>query len=283
MLKSILTGAIREEDTRSRAKFFAFTAFFVLTALSSALVVNLFSQKLSIGDDEFNISTIVAPPQLPQEVPQTLQKKTVAQIDDVSNTQKLAVRKFNIMRVDEQPTEIPKEVSTSPPRFAARPEGTFLVGVKDSEAIGEEANFSLNRCKAGCEGTSGIGETQTKQTSDSKPEKDSKKKVIPPPPPKMEREPKPKTIRISRVLNGSAIYLEKPTYPSSIHSMNIGGRVTVQVTVDIKGKVISAKATSGHPLLRRTSETAALNSRFSPTTINNMPVGVSGIIVYNFN
>ena len=60
------------------------------------------------------------------------------------------------------------------------------------------------------------------------------------------------------------------------------GAVNVQVTIDESGKVISAKAVSGHVMLRAAAESAAWRARFKPTTLTGVPVKVSGIIVYNF-
>ena len=59
--------------------------------------------------------------------------------------------------------------------------------------------------------------------------------------------------------------------------------VVVQVTVDEEGKVISASAVSGHPLLRQAAVQAAYQARFSPTLLSGQPVKVTGTITYNFN
>ena len=64
--------------------------------------------------------------------------------------------------------------------------------------------------------------------------------------------------------------------------MNIKGKVTVQVTLDEEGKVISAKATNGHSLLRAVSEEAVRNSKFKPALVGNRPVKATGFITYNF-
>ena len=56
----------------------------------------------------------------------------------------------------------------------------------------------------------------------------------------------------------------------------------LQVTIDEEGKVISAKAVSGHPFLRGVSEKAAWSARFTPTLLANVPVKVTGVITYNF-
>jgi len=64
--------------------------------------------------------------------------------------------------------------------------------------------------------------------------------------------------------------------------IHLQGTVAVQVLIDETGRVLSAKAIAGHPLLIPDSQRAAMNARFSPTTINGQPVKVSGVITYNF-
>ena len=58
--------------------------------------------------------------------------------------------------------------------------------------------------------------------------------------------------------------------------------VVVRVLVDEKGNVVSARAISGHRLLKQAAVTAARNTRFSPTRLSGQPVKVSGVITYNF-
>lgn len=91
----------------------------------------------------------------------------------------------------------------------------------------------------------------------------------------------PKTVS-GGVLNGKATKLVKPAYPEAAKAVKAGGAVSIQVTIDESGNVISASAVSGHPLLRAASEEAALASTFSPTLLQSVPVKVTGIIVYNF-
>ncbi len=84
------------------------------------------------------------------------------------------------------------------------------------------------------------------------------------------------------VLNGMAVKLIKPTYSSEAFVINAKGKVEVEVTIGEDGKVIKAKAISGHPFLRQSSEQAAKASTFLPTYVEGKPVKVTGIIVYNF-
>jgi protein TonB len=85
------------------------------------------------------------------------------------------------------------------------------------------------------------------------------------------------------VLNGKAISLPKPDYPDAARRLRASGMVTVEVVIDVNGRVISAKATSGSPMLRDAAERAAMGARFTPALLSGQPVKVSGQINYNFS
>ena len=103
----------------------------------------------------------------------------------------------------------------------------------------------------------------------------------PPPPPKATPKPAPKTVS-GGVLNGKAISLPKPAYPPAAKAVRAGGSVSVQVLIDEEGRVVSASAVSGHPLLQQAAVAAARGARFSPTLLSGQAVKVSGVITYNF-
>ena len=84
------------------------------------------------------------------------------------------------------------------------------------------------------------------------------------------------------VLNGTAITLPPPIYPDAAKRMRTQGVVIVEVILDESGKVVSANATSGPPILRDAAVQAALKARFSPTKLSGQPVKVSGVINYKF-
>lgn len=84
------------------------------------------------------------------------------------------------------------------------------------------------------------------------------------------------------VLNGKSISLPIPEYPPAARAIRASGTVNVEVTISEEGKVISATAVSGHPLLQLSAEKAATAAKFSPTRLEGKPVKVTGIIVYNF-
>jgi protein TonB len=102
------------------------------------------------------------------------------------------------------------------------------------------------------------------------------------PPPPAPRPSNPKAPISGGVLNGRAIRLVQPPYPQIAKSAHASGQVTVRITIDEDGNVISASAVSGHPLLQAASVAAARASKFTPTKLGGQPVKVTGVVIYNF-
>jgi periplasmic protein TonB len=86
----------------------------------------------------------------------------------------------------------------------------------------------------------------------------------------------------SSVLTGKAISKPAPPYPTLARTAGVQGPVAVQVLIDEQGHVVSAKATSGHPLLLQAAVQAAYQARFTATLLGGQPVKVTGVITYNF-
>lgn len=84
------------------------------------------------------------------------------------------------------------------------------------------------------------------------------------------------------VLNGKALSLPKPSYPSAARKAHAAGMVAVNVLIDENGNVIAAEAVSGHPLLHGACVAAAKKAKFTPTRLSGRPVKVTGVIQYNF-
>jgi TonB family protein len=103
---------------------------------------------------------------------------------------------------------------------------------------------------------------------------------VPPAPPAGKTEPG--GFVSAGVLNGKATSKPEPAYPPVARAARASGLVTVEVIVDEQGKVTSARATSGHPLLRASAEAAARQARFTPTRLSGRAVKVKGVVTYNF-
>ena len=108
--------------------------------------------------------------------------------------------------------------------------------------------------------------------------------IEPPPPPEPAKPAVPKVLNVSTgVLRGNAISLPQPVYPSIAKQIKLQGAVSVQILIDELGRVVSAEAINGHPILIPEAKKAALQARFTPTKLSGVAVKVSGVIVYKFS
>ena len=57
----------------------------------------------------------------------------------------------------------------------------------------------------------------------------------------------------------------------------------IDLELDEKGDVVSAKAVSGHLMLRSSAEDAAKRTKFKPAMFNNRPIKAKAQIIYNFS
>jgi len=87
-----------------------------------------------------------------------------------------------------------------------------------------------------------------------------------------------------KVIQGKAISLPRPSFPKGTR-LHGGRGVSVKVTIDEKGKVISARAQLGNADKTSSSilEQAAKESRFTPSYFCGEPVRVTGVIIYTFD
>lgn len=105
----------------------------------------------------------------------------------------------------------------------------------------------------------------------------------PTPPPTPTPAARPKGPISGGVLNGKALSLPRPAYPAIARAARAAGVVTVQVLIDESGKVTSARAVNGHPLLQQAAVQAAYGARFAPTLLSGQSVKVTGVLTYNFS
>lgn len=81
-------------------------------------------------------------------------------------------------------------------------------------------------------------------------------------------------------LHGKDAVLQKPEYPTRARSEGASGKVTVAILVNKQGRVVSARALTGQPLLKVAAEVAAKQSKFSPEKLQQSKT--SGTITYSF-
>jgi TonB family protein len=115
----------------------------------------------------------------------------------------------------------------------------------------------------------------------------------PPPPPALPRskpplaeeapEPIPEGLKVSgSVTWGGVITKVQPQYPARAKKINAAGPVDVEVIISETGRVIQAKATSGHTLLREAAEEAARQWVFKPAVLNGVPVRTEIVLTFVF-
>jgi TonB family protein len=88
--------------------------------------------------------------------------------------------------------------------------------------------------------------------------------------------------RSEEALREIAIKRVDAVHPSEGKAAGIFGAVTVEVTIDESGDVVSARAHSGDPLLHNAAVKAARGWKFKPTTIQGEPVKLIGDITFYF-
>ncbi len=261
LIESDTTGA----EFKNRRSYFLVSSFVVGILFLSAVVFSIYAADISLGTDEFELSTLIAPT-IPEVVPEPPKPETPNNASSDRNT--LPTRQASIARIDEH-QNAPTETSVSPNTQKARPRGDYTLDKFDSDPL---AAF-------------GPGRNSTEPGTGSDADKigpEAETRAVPPPPVHKAAETK-KVIRSAGPINGKATYLPKPPYPASAVAIGAGGNVNVQVTIDETGKVISAKAVSGHAFLRGPAEKAAWSARFSPTYLGPTAVKVTGVIVYKFS
>lgn len=266
MLDQLVESKSNSKENKRRSEFLGVVFFIMVSILLGSWTYSLFAKDFGMGGDELSLETLVAPvPVADEEPPPKPEKQPEKQQPDVD------VRKELIQNIMSSPVKPPDEISTAKnPIKEMRLDRITKMGNTDSDTGAKVDNSRAGVSDTG--GTGGISTgTGTAKTGSSDEDE-------PPPPPK---KVVPKTIS-GGVLNGKATSLPKPAYPAAAKAINAKGTVTVQVTIDESGRVVSASATSGHPLLRAAAVSAAQSARFSPTLLSGQPVKVTGVITYNF-
>jgi TonB family protein len=94
-----------------------------------------------------------------------------------------------------------------------------------------------------------------------------------------------KVVRLSTsALRARAVQCSVPEYPSLLaQNVRLQGTLTVEVLVDTDGTVRSARAVSGHPLLRASAVQAATKWKFKPLKLKGRPVKFRGFLPFIFS
>ncbi len=261
MFERLVESNASDADLKPRRKFFFVSSVVVGILFATAVIASIYAADFDLGNDNFDLAELLTP--ITETEPVKDPELRDQPRDNQQNTASETTRQV-LMASTSDPTRVPTTTSTAVNPYLSISDGKFKIGPRDVTAPPPDANPGNE-----------IGNSSAQRTPELE---DTDPKTAPPAPPKIE---KPKTV-ISDVVNGKATYLPKPIYSPAAIAMGARGTVNVQVTIDESGKVISAKAVSGNPLLRVEAQKAAWNAKFSPTYLSKVPVKVTGVIVYNF-
>ncbi len=280
MLDKLVVSKNTTKENRRTGNFLVTSFLAIASVLTVGLIYSLFSYNLAMGTDSLNISTLVAPVMETEAKPEIIKKEPEAEKSEPNNTKEIT-RKTVTLSMNENPV-VPDKISVKPSDVRSRPNSPFRLSNVDSNEV-STLNSSNRNNKDISSSSTGIADSK----GNTKPTEIEVKKPEIEAPPALKKETKPiekkETPTISGgVVNGKAIKLVTPVYSQAAKSMNISGKVTVQVLIDENGNIVSAEAIDGNPLLRQSAVRAARASKFSPTYLSQQKVKVSGVIIYNF-
>lgn len=261
MFNNLIESSSHTREFKRRGSFLLFTVIAYGFLFVIAGIASVYAYDAHVQQQESEIVILVSPNEFPpeNEIPTREPAGTPKRPDNTENFD----RRQQLMASTSQPEVTPADVSTKPNQFlAVRPQTPTVI-----------ANYDSNGAATGPLGPgsrSGVNNTPATVIIDSEP-----------PPPTPSPTPK-KILNISTVLNSKALSLPKPIYSSIARTARVSGLVTVQILIDETGKVVSAHAVSGNPMLIAESVRAAYQARFSPTIVGDTPMKVSGVITYNF-
>jgi TonB family protein len=264
MFHNLIESSSHTLEFKRRGSFFLFTiaTYFLLFVIAGVASIYAYDAQLSDPTTELEVLSFV-PPQADKPITTDPVKVRRNNPPATASEGLRSTRPVLIDRADNPlnpPARTSAIASTIPP---ARP------GTEIGNAVLEPSGSGPGPGDTGDPNGRGGGEVVVKTTE-------------PPPAPPTPAPPPKRIITASRVLNGLAISLPKPPYPPLAKQAGAQGAVNVQVVIDETGKVISAKAVSGNPLLMRAAQQAAFGAVFSPTKLGEQAVKVSGVITYNF-
>ena len=273
MFHNLVESCAQQHELARRGKFFLGTLAMYALLLLVGGVASIYAFDAHLGRQNLELIVLVNPnlSQPAADQPAPVNPSPAAATNGGNVRPPYALRTHD--RPD-NPNNPPREISTAPHDAPPTLPNLPVVRGDRNENIG--AGGGSIHDGIGIGGDSTGGGSNTGRSNGALVRSD-------PPPPIPTPTPAPQTRTITRqVLNGMAIYKPAPPYPSPARAINVSGVVTVQILVDEQGRVIQARAVSGHPFLRQAAVGAAYQARFTPTTLGGQPVRVSGTITYNF-
>lgn len=262
MFNNLIESSSHRTELKRRGSYFLVTTATYVVLFAVAGVVSIYAYDARL--EEPPIEIVMVSPLDYQPPPAPTNKVPAAPPRGDSKPTTEAVRKVAMASVN-QPQIVPTTVSAKANTNLPVPDrGGYRIGNHDADPLVAGGSGKPNGSNNGVVGGKGSMVIDVED---------------PPLPPVKKTVPR---VVSKGAITGEATFLPKPAYPPMAKQMRIQGSVGVQVLIDEGGRVISAKAVSGNPALVHAAQKAALEARFSPTKLGDVPVKVSGVITYNF-
>jgi TonB family protein len=265
MFNNLIESSSHAREFKRRGSFVLFTTATYVLLFVIAGVMSIYAYDARLEDQNTEIVTMLNPVDLPAPKPAASTPKTAPPKGNTSK-QNYVERAIPMVSVN-RPDVVPDKPSAQPNAHLPLPEtGLYAITGRDFDP-GVPGGTTGSKNGGGSE----VGSTIPRAVD-----------VGTPPPATPPVHPSVSRVVSKGVITGLALVLPKPPYPPIAKQMRVQGTVSVQVLVDETGKVISAKAILGNPVLMPAAQQAALAARFSPTKLGDQAVKVSGVITYNF-
>ena len=271
MFDNLVESTSHKDDISRKGGFFLGTLAIYAVIGIALLVGSILWYDAKLEAQNLELMTMVAPVPVQETQPEQQQKQEAKPAEATPDRQ-VATRTEFVADITDA-TRVPDKVSNVASKVPPVPPGGAVLSNRNTDPVGGPS---------GPVGPVGTGSGPVGGTAPPRPVVVADDPEPPPPTPKP-TPAKPRAPISGGVLNGKAISKPTPPYPAVAKAARASGVVVVQITVDEGGKVISAAAVSGHPLLRQAAVQAAYGARFSPTLLSGQPVKVTGTITYNFN
>lgn len=262
MFNNLIESSSHAHEFKRRGSFVLFTSATYVLLFVIAGVMSIYAYDARLDYQNTEIVTMLNPVEFPAaSVTHDAQPPR-----STTNRPAAVVRQIAMSNVN-QPERVPETTSATPNKNLPVPDhGTYTIGDHDSGPV--EPGGTGRSDNTGSGSANGNGSLVVDVGT-------------PPPAAPPVHPPVPKVIS-KGVITSLALILPKPPYPPIAKQAGAHGPVNVQVLIDETGKVISAKAVSGNPMLTHAAQQAALAARFTPTRLGDQAVKVSGVITYNF-
>jgi protein TonB len=261
MFNNLIESSSHAREFKRRGSFLLFTTGVYAVLLLVGAVASIYAYDAHLEEQSTQLELLSFIPLSPAEQPERVISDPVRTTPTTTRNSPAVPTRIELIDSTSNPNNVPDRVGTVASIVPPAPRG----------AVQGPTNYDPPASPFAGRGVSTGTGTNVVTITD------------PPPPPAPAPTPViPKVLKISHVLNSKAIDLPRPAYPPLAKQIHVQGTVAVEVLIDESGKVISAKAVSGHPLLVAEAVKAAMRARFSPTIISDTPIKVQGVITYNF-